>query len=306
MKLNKSNIIMDGQEKYRAIDLSHQPLFVQPHWLDCMLGSSNWSAIVALGNNGITRWAWAYATPSRHLGILKWTPPSFSTYNNIIILDNTEISNVLRELYKHIPFFSYIKIKYSKSHKETTKDIRLRVRQFYPHYDTLDEYWNTINKSKRKKLSKTFDIRVDEETNPDNLFKGLAGSLAKNNLHSIDINSIERIMACKASTIGMIVRNKNGRILGSQLIAWDSHTAYFLLRGKNYSKTHLPVSEILRWESIRFAHSKGLRIDLCGSQIPGVANFNREMGAQNEYYPEFIHFKPMLLKHISSMYKRKN
>ena len=88
------------------------------------------------------------------------------------------------------------------------------------------------------------------------------------------------------------LRDPDGNILSAQWLVANGDRLHGWLAVRHPRFRQSGARELLLWHIIQWARDKYKIYDLGGSSIPGVRQFNLEMGAREVAYNRYIRFRP--------------
>ncbi|GAA5219857.1 hypothetical protein [Membranihabitans marinus] len=296
--------ITKDQKIYRNLTIQQKHLFLQPVWLDASLGQSNWSAYIIYDDHDKILAAWPF-THQHKLGIHRLNPAPYSAYNDIIIFDKKAETAILQQLMKTIPYLSLIKI--NQLQPLTTPSWGQQIikrRQSIVYRPNLDDYMEAIQPRKRSLIRKALNTyTITATSNPRELLSGMKESFDRQYIPLLQSTTLQRWFDIFDNIIGFIIKDVDNRILGSMIAIEHQHILYAVAGGKNYSKNQPGIMEGLYWHLIQQGHQRQCDIDLCGSSLPGVADFNRRMGGSESTYFQHLITRPHFLLPLLKLWK---
>lgn len=296
--------ITKDQNLYRSLSIQQKHLFLQPEWLDASVGKSNWSAYVIHDDQRQILAAWPYVQQNK-MGIQRLNPSPYSAYNDIIIFDNNAEKDILKLFIQSIPYFSLVKInQYQSLTTPSWSHQLIRRRQYIPYHPNLNDYMDAIQPRKRSLIRKAMaSYQLTGTNNIEELLLGMKESFDRQYIPLLQSTTLQQWFDIFDNIIGFIVKDKQDHILGAMIAIEHHHILYAVAGGKNYSKNQTGIMEGLYWHLIQQGHLRQCDIDLCGSSLPGVADFNRRMGGIETTYIQHLITRPQFLSPLLKLWK---
>jgi hypothetical protein len=308
---------MTNKERYRIFcEEKPVPLFMQAWWLDAVcVEEKTWDILLYEENGKIL------AVMPYHL-LKKWglkiiLNPQLTQYNGVWFdytdncklhkrysLEKKVMDNLIDQLEALKPSF------YSQSfHHSVTnwqpfywKKFSQTTRYTYilKNIADTDAVFSNIHPRYRKKLRKSErELTIDFNFSPEkfyNFHKDYRNEKNDRIFYSKQLFlSIFHAATKREQGKIIAIRDKNNNLLSAIFFVWD----------KNYASCLLTVRKIIDgsnasifmiWEAIKYLKNKTKAFDFEGSMIEGVANINKQFGA--EQVPYFT-----ISKHYSSIFK---
>lgn len=293
------------REKYEEFcEKTYVPIYSKPWWMDAVCGEENWD--VWFYENGSDVLA-AMPYYFEHRGPYLYITKAPLTQNNGIIfrypkgsgkiakaafeekvidaacqfLQNMGV-DVYEQQYHHtfcnwLPFFwnHYIAV--------------TRYTYIFSDLKDLDLIWSGISSNYRKKIKKGEKNALFEDNLDSDIFYNEHEKIfLKQNLQcpfSYEL-WIKLYNSCIKNNSGKIVYAKthDNEISSILFLVWDEHSVYQLLGGSMPEYQNLETYNALIWNSIKFAHEKGLKYDFEGSVIKRISKSFREFGGDPKPY----------------------
>jgi len=92
-----------------------------------------------------------------------------------------------------------------------------------------------------------------------------------------------------------------GKTVAANFLVEDSETVYYLMGGIDPEFADIGAMDLVQYESIKYALSKGKNFDFEGSMVESIEKYFRSFGATQKAYFEVTKTESKLLKAIECM-----
>ncbi len=292
--------IIDDQNLYRQIIPTEAPLYVQPAWMDVF--SDDWKVKIGLNENGDPVWLWPYLEKSRY-GMKRYGRLPFCPDNGPVFLDQGDVRLFDPGSQR---WFSICVIDDRRNilDSEFCQSGSWKIEdRFYQYFD-LQNYpddFQEVSKSKRKRMKKNDHytlIRYDDLNHVGSLFLASFHSMGQN---SITIEVLERWkqdLEASFESFYFGLCDEKGNILSAQWLIGYKDTLYGWQAVRHPQFLDAGARELLLWHILQWARDHYLTYDLGGSSIPGVRQFNLEMGAKEVAYHRYVRYRPGIISNF--------
>lgn len=292
--------VITDQALYRQLIPANAPLYLQPAWMDVF--STDWNARIGLDDSGDPAWLWPYQVKSRY-GLTKYGRVPFSPDNGPVFLKQSEGSGFDPGALRWPSVCVVDDRRNALNQEEMVGKTWRRQKRSYQYFD-LQEYpkdFRGVSSSKRNRMRKSqlcefvflkgemrdFDLFLD-------LFKSIGHKIISDNHLSkwhqaINVNFDQYV-------VGM--RDNDGNMLSVQWMIGFNDGLYEWQAARHPQFSTAGARELLLWHVLQWARNDYRIYDLGGSSIPGVRQFNLEMGAKEVVYSRYVRYRPGILSTI--------
>jgi hypothetical protein len=303
---------MNSQETFRKLLWSDAPLFHQPFWLDAV-APDQWDAAV-LEEQGIMKAYYLYALRKSSLGLRTYMPEltqflgpgyriSASNERERLKTETAFLEKLCSLLPPSAEFISRWQTGYFNWLPFHWMKYKQRVRYTYvlddiSNPDALMEHFSDKITREIKKAEKVFTIG---ETNDVEKFYQLIQSNFRNKQAKVqvDLSILQRAhAACKKNNCGKIwyAADDKQQWAAAVFIAWDAHTAYYIIGAKDDSFGNSGAMTLLFRNAFKELKSTTRSFDFEGSMIKGVEHYFRSFGASQRMFFEISYYRSFILK----------
>lgn len=290
--------VVRDQNLYRDLIPKDAPLYLQPDWMD--LFSQDWNASISFDNQNRPIWGWPHHQKSR-FGFKKYGRIPFCPDNGPFFIGKTDgvifepgvnrfLSNTVIDDRRNV-----LKPTVMKGKGWNQQD------RFYQYFD-LHNYprdFQAVSRSKRKRMKKNSQlnfIRFNQIDEAGNLFLQASHKMGETDITLASLKEWKRSLDSLFDHYLFGIRDPQGEILSAQWLIAYGDVLYGWLAVRNPGFLHSGAREMLLWYVVQWAREKYKIYDLGGSTIPGVRQFNIEMGAQEVIYSRYTRFRPGWLR----------
>lgn len=292
--------IITDQNVYRQLIPEDAPLYLQPAWMDVF--SDEWSARIGLDKKGEPVWLWPYLVKSRY-GIKRYGRVPFSPDNGPLFFPGHEVGCFDPGRLRW-PSISVVDDRRNTLDVNTMLEMSWRKEERFYQYFDLQDYpggLQKVSRSKRKRMKKNRDftlIRYDELDQLEFLFLAFFHSIGQKNITNDVLRSWKQDLECSFDQyfFGLIDRKEN--ILSAQWLIGYRDTIYGWQAVRHPQFLTSGARELLLWHILQWARNHYRTYDLGGSSIPGVRQFNLEMGAKEMKYHRYMRSWPGILSRL--------
>lgn len=286
--------IVTDHKLYREWLPSEAGLYLQPEWLDIF--NRDWNARIGISSTGDVLWMWPYRTSVRY-GLTKFGRPVFCP-------DNAPLEMIRNTLHQFNPeirrWFSVCEIDDRTGRMDHEAMINERWKsqeRFYQYFD-LTSYpydFSAVSRSKRKRMIKKEHLEfclLEDLSDAEEL---LLQFFRDSGFVHFEFRQLKRIRdQIKHNYDSWIlgIRHPQGYLLAVQWLIGYGDVLYGWVVARNHSQGEKNAREMLVWHILQWARDRYKVYDLGGSSIPGVRQFNLEMGAQEKRYWRYQRFYP--------------
>lgn len=293
------------QLAYRNLpDVENYTLFSQPYWFDAMVGSAHWSAVLFYNQNQEIVAAWPFIRKKKW-GLEIWTSSEYSAYGDIVKVGHKEEKLSLSILEQQLPLFTLFEFCHREPDWISTPFLSRRQYQRIPVQNQIDHYWSRLQARKRNMLRRVLEeIHFEKTQNPSEIILGIQGSFDRQEIPLIEESVLRQWFDQLPRIWAWLAKDEARQILGAVVAIAHGDTLYAVLGGRGSALGPKGIMEGLYWQMIEWAHQHQWSIDLCGSNIPGVAHFNRRMGAEQYSMVQYQGGQPRGLNKIVNYWRR--
>lgn len=285
-------MIVESRKEYIDNLPKGLPIYFQPDFLEAV--DSNWTAFVGKNDKtGVPEWL--LPCSSRKKFGIRLYAPAFLAHDNAVI---PLVENIQDKTLSLPGFLSrtIINDRHSRAPQKLLLDFvkTERSRQVID-MENYPEEASDLKKSKYKNLRKADMCKVIL-TEDFNLFYKLYQSsferqgaklMSYGELHAV----FQNISGAFESKLFILMDEKEN-LLSANWVAGYEDTIYGLLAAKNYEINRRGAQEYIMWELIQNMRETYKYWDLGGSNMPGVKQFNMEMGGENIQYASYVRYNP--------------
>ncbi len=288
-------MIVESRKEYIDNLPKGLPIYFQPDFLEAV--DSSWTAFV--GKNDKTGAPeWLMPCSSRKKYGIRLYAPAFLAHDNAVV---PLVENIQENTLKLPGFLSrtIINDRHSRVPQELlTGYVKTERSRQVIDMENYPGEASGLKKSKYKNLRKAELCKVIL-TEDFSLFYGLYQSsferqgvelMSYDELHTV-FQNVSNIYDSKL----FILMDEEENLLSANWIAGYEDTIYGLLAAKNYDINQRGAQEYIMWELIQNMRKSYKYWDLGGSNMPGVKQFNMEMGGENIQYASYVRYKPTWL-----------
>lgn len=291
---------MTNKEKYRQLCLTEPsiPIYSKDWWLDATCIGGDWDVAIYEENGEIIgTWCYFYKTK---LGFKIITTPFLTKYQGVWFknpeLDLLQNKIITRELLKQLPKFSSLTQFFSptftnwlplywEKFKQTTKYTFMidDISDMNKVFDNFAYY----RRRDIKRAQKLFTVEIGCDP-------AIFYDLRKKNLEQLNEKItyprdgfIKLINACEKHNAGqaLLCKNVNNEVVCYTYIIWDNQYSHYLISGFDVDLCKKGASDLLMYETIKYASTKTKSFDFEGSMVKGIAhNLNDFAEKQVPYY----------------------
>lgn len=291
------------QEAYRsfAAGLPDLPLFLQPWYLDAVCEGGKWdAALVERGGRPVAalpyfqkqKFGWKYVTmPPLCKQLGPFLLPQYRTLKWEMRLYPELISALQTDLAAFEQNFNYSVVNwmpfYWSGFKQTT---------LYSYVIDLtqaeDSIFKNIEKNYRQKIrAAEAKLSIRDDLPLSELHRLLGLSFRRQNLEApIGFDFLERLHKALSARGGcklfFATDPVTGHVHSAALLAWDGHTAYYLMSGDDPALRSSGAAVLLKWTAIVYAkNTLGVsQFDFEGSMLKAIEQGRRDFGATQRPY----------------------
>ncbi|MGG7213300.1 GNAT family N-acetyltransferase [Clostridium nigeriense] len=311
---------MSNKEKYlKFCEESSVNIFVQPWWLDAVVGSENWDVILN-EKGGKILGALPYSFNKTKSGLIinegnltqksgvYINYPNNQKYTSKLSFERKTISYLIEELEKKdiksysqnfdYSFTNWLPF-YWRGYNQTT-------RYTYVIEDTSDfnKVYNEIDSSTKNVIRKAEKmVQVKKGISIEELYKINKMTFERKNMeipYSVDLLiKIDKLCNDRNCRESLYAVDENNNVHAVIYVLWDKESMYYLLGGINPDYKNSNATSLLLLEAIKLAGSMGLKFDFEGSMNKEIEKFFSTFGgAQKQYFTITKDFKFDLKKSL--------
>lgn len=276
------------------------PLFMQPWYLDAVCGAEHWAVALAQKGDRVVavlpfflkeKFHWRYvAMPPLCRMMGPYLLPEFRTTRQEIPLLKTLLEQ-LPPLAAFSQDFNYTALNwlpfYWAGFRQTT-----RYSYVLPLTDLETLRNNMAPDYRNNKLPKAAaEVSVHTGTDLEQFFQVHNRSFERQGLEApirlAFLQTLDAALAARqAREIFRACDRRTGAVHAVAYLAWDRHSAYYLLAGDDPALRSSGAGILLAWEAIRYAkETLGLdTFDFAGSMIKPIERVRRQFGAEPKPY----------------------
>ncbi|MBY5956661.1 GNAT family N-acetyltransferase [Membranicola marinus] len=292
--------VITDQALYRQLIPANAPLYLQPAWMDVF--STDWNARIGLDDSGDPVWLWPYQVKSRY-GLTKYGRVPFSPDNGPVFLQQSEGSGFDPGALRWPSVCVVDDRRNALNQEEMVGKTWRRQKRSYQYFD-LQEYpkdFRGVSSSKRNRMRKNSTykfVRFDELAQPGFLFKTFFDSMGQTGITNDVMERWKRDLDCSFDQYLFGLLDDVGNILSAQWRIGYQDTVYGWQAARHPQFPTAGAQELLLWHVLQWARNDYRIYDLGGSSIPGVRQFNLEMGAKEVVYSRYVRYRPGILSTI--------
>ncbi len=316
---------MSNREKYTnwCQAQSNLPIFFQPWWLDQVVQSGTWDVAISHSGDGRVQGVLPYYTTVKkglkvlgmplltpYLGIWSSYEPGPNAYKN-----SRRYRKLVKDLLDQLPqaaycyFFNHPRTNYLlparwQGFKETTRYTYLLDAPI-----DLENQLTLLKPDVRNKIRKAEKmVTVEASENISQLYDLVEMSFryrkssvpfSREFLTSLNQTNLNH------SSAKLLVARDDHHVHAAIYLVMDNTTVYNLLLGADPAYHSSGAVQLLLWNGIQFAETKGLAFDFEGSMIPDVNKMFSGFGGTLIPYSELHKSKNMLIR-MAAERKRQN
>lgn len=294
---------MGNKDEYQHfINKTYVPIYSQPWWLDAICGQDNWNVwLYETGGNVLAAMPYYFETRGNYRYITK---APLTQNNGIIFYHSNEAKESTRFVFEEkvineaCSFLDSLNIDVYEQQFQTTFTNWLPF--FWNYYEcivrytyvfraealeNMDNIWLSMDKKKRKKVSKGIaNCHIYEELDPLSFYNEVEKTFQKQGLKCpFSFELWNRLYeAVQERSCGKIIYAKNisGEIVSVVFLVWDEKRMYQLISGGDVTLQHYEGKSALVWYAINLCSQMGLTYDFEGSVIQRISKSNRLFGAE--------------------------
>jgi len=280
------------------------PIFLQPWWLDCVCGESNWDVGLVYKGDSIAAAMPYYAIKkyglikiaqpqlTQHLG--PWIRPSKAKYSKALGQEKDLLQSLVDELPAFITFHqswhfsltNWLPL-YWKGFSQTTK-YTYRIPDLTNLDVVLSDTLANI-KTDIKKANNKYELTVHDDLPFSEFFELNKLTFSRQSKEVPYKESfVENLITCavkKEQAKWFIAQDNSGKNHAGVLIVWDENSAYYLMGGGDPELRNSGATSLCMWEAIKFSSTVTKGFDFEGSMIEPVERFFRSFGGiQTPYF----------------------
>ena len=304
---------MNNKEKYLEFcEQTNVNIFIQPFWLDAVVGSENWDVIIN-EKGGKIFGVLPYSFEKTKNGIIikegKLTQksgiyinyPQNQKYTSKLSFERKVINTLIEELEKKdiksysqnfdYSFTNWLPF-YWKHYNQTT-----RYTYVIENTSDYDNIYNEIDSTTKNIIRKAEKIvKVKKDMNIEEFYEINKMTFDRKNIQiPYDINVLKKIdKVCSEKNCREIfyAEDENNNIHAAIYVIWDKESMYYLLGGINPLYKNSNSTSLLLLEAIKLACNMGLKFDFEGSMNKDIEKFFSSFGGiQKQYFTISKDFK---------------
>lgn len=291
------------RDAYRnfAAQVPDLPLFVQPWFLDVVCTNDTWDAAIVQKNGQAVaalpyflkqKWGWRYiSTPPfcKHMGpyllpeyrSLKWEMRLYSE-----LIEQLPAGLAAFEQNFHYSVENWLPFYWAGFQQTTLYSYVLSLE------DSEEAIFRRIAKNYRSKIrSAEARIEVRDDLPVNELYRLIGLSFERQGLNSsISLSLLQTIFTTLSERgqgkLFFATDPQTNALHAAALLAWDSHSAYYLSSGDDPKFRTSGASVLLKWTAIRYAKNVlGVPLfDFEGSMMRAIEQGRRDFGAHQRPY----------------------
>ena len=315
--------MMDTENKKAYIEFCEKEqggvmIFMQPWWLDIVVGVGNWDVCLAKGKMGEVIGALPYATQKRW-GMTKIIIPYLSHFCGVWLAPSlaekrhsqySYVKRVLTELIEQLPKVHLFQQKYHYSLEDGQPfywagyDTLIRYSYLIKDLTDLKRVHGNFNQLLRSQIKTAESKVVVEETDDLELFLRVNElTFQRQGMHNpIPITvwrALDAALALRGLRTIYVAKDKEtGAIHAVQYVLKDAKVAYNLAQGYDPAYSSSEASKLLLWIAIKDSAEWAETFDFEGSMLKGVEYVFRSFGAEQVAYLHVVKVKNKFLKAV--------
>ncbi len=292
---------MTAKEEYRQLCAKEPsiPLFSRDWWLDAVVGSDSWDAVVVADSLGEITGALPYCF-SKNLfgGLVIFMPALTQTLGPWLKYpDKLEIhrkagfeTSIIERLLAGLPRFAYFKqsLHYSitnwlpfywNGYRQSTA-----YTYIIPDLSDTEGIYSHFNKDRRNEIRKAeAALRIVTSGDVDKFFE--INKMTFERKHAAMpygvglLRRLDRSCDAKGCRRIFLAADASDNVVAAEYVVWDPCSAYDLMSGMNPSFPSSKGRTLLIWNAIRFASTVTRKFDFEGSMGRNLESFIRDFGA---------------------------
>jgi len=288
------------------------PLFSQYWWLDAVCGRDNWEVLL-FEKGGEIFASFPYFKKKKGRVFKGVAQPKLTqTLGPYIKYPNGQgyykrvswDKEVMDYFINNLPKFDYFDISFHHSitnwlpffwrgFKQTTK------YTYTIHKDVKIEKLETNNRKRRRKKAIKVGVEVQEGSDVDTFYR-LNQETFKRQQRDIAYskefvwslyNSLK-----KEGRVKMLFAKYQAKVVAANFLVEDNNTVYYLMGGIDPNYADIGAMDLIQYNSIEYALSKGKNFDFEGSMVESIEKYFRSFGAEQKPYFEVTKTDSKLLK----------
>jgi hypothetical protein len=292
----------NSKDEYRIFAESERelPIFMQPSYLDAVVGVSAWDVVLVLSGGKVM--AVHPFVISKFMGKTALMQPAISQflgpYFSSSIKSDKEKQRYLLEIVESLPRYSYYNQNWSMSIRNWLPFYWYGFRQTCRYSYVLnllktdDEIWANLSSSYRNKIRKVskLNLSITTDLDPVDFFKLQVEVFKRQNLNvpmKLDDFLIwDKRLNDLGKRIILGCVNDSGNLLCGAYLLFDNDRCYLNMFGETPESRNLSTGIYLLWKTVIFAKDS-LRVgtfDFQGSMIKSIEITRRDFGGEQEMY----------------------
>ncbi len=286
-------------------------LFQQGWWMECVSGQNNWNVLLEFDENKEIIAFLPFMEVRKYFFNIILQPLLCQTNGWWLAPDinNQEeacknLVNQAEALNKHwfLQFFPTGTSTHFWEEKgySITQRRTFIIQDLSKSEDSLFESLSSAQKRQVRKAERNY-FSIEENHSAEDFFlfhTQCVGQRGENNHNkeSIEIHLINEALRRGNGTI-LYAKNNEGNKLSALFLVWDCTTAYYLIPAYNAEQKSSGASSFLAWNAILYAKRRNLKaFDFEGGVQESIANFYRQFGTEEIYYPQIEKINHPLIK----------
>ncbi len=303
---------MDAKERYIEFCKREPiPLFSQYWWLDAVCGRDNWEVLLyqkggeifasfpyfkkkKLIFNGI-----AQPKLTQSLGVYIKYPKGQGYYKKL-----SWEKEIMDYFIDNLPKYDFFDVSFHhtitnwqplfwKGFKQTTKYTYIIQKDV--NIDNLE----TSNRKRRRKKAINLGVEVFEGSEVDKFYQLNQLTFIRQQrdiAYSLEFVKKFYKELKKVDAVKIFFANYQGKKVAANFLVEDSTTVYYLMGGIDPEFADVGAMDLIQYESIKYAISKGKNFDFEGSMVESIEKYFRSFGAVQKPYFEITKTTSKLLK----------
>ena len=157
------------------------------------------------------------------------------------------------------------------------------------------------NRKRRRKKAQKLSVEVAESDDIENFYRlnQLTHIRQKKDM-VYDLNFIKNLYTQlkKEGVVNMFFATYQGKTVAANFLVEDKESVYYLMGGIDPEFADIGAMDLVQYESIKYALSKGKNFDFEGSMVESIEKYFRSFGATQKAYFEVTKTDSKLLKAI--------
>lgn len=292
-------MIIESKELYEKHLPSDLPLYFQLNFLEAV--DKEWTAIVSKADDGEVEWLLPFKKRSKY-GFKLYGPVKLAHDNAVlVILEKEKMTHAPNEISSlGRIFISDRETRITNRKLLRNASVIYRNRQYFDLKSFPTDLMG-LKKRKRSNIRKAQSCRISLSDDVSRFYQLYSSTFSRRDLKEWSLKRFERIYNKLNDFYEnkiFILTDQDGKDLACNWVVGYEDSIYGLMRAKNYEINQRGSQEYMIWSVIQLMRNDYYYWDLGGSNIPGVKNFNLEMGAENIEYPSYEIYKPLWVEKI--------